>query len=148
MLCFLLAEVELLKFHRYSQEKTMNWLKKKVLITTVLHEFRHILGKWENSKLVSHSGVAYMFLIRLCRWRGPSVHSRRETSLWERESNPQHTSEWSQSQTTMRVSCSNFTVLDKSHFVTVWIPTSPSCEKTIFFWPPFTVFLASFFCSR
>lgn len=40
MLCFILPEVGSLKFHRYSQEKTMNWLKKKVVVIAVLSEIQ------------------------------------------------------------------------------------------------------------
>lgn len=40
MLCFIRPEVGKLKFSRYSQEKTMNWLKKKVLLISNLYEIQ------------------------------------------------------------------------------------------------------------
>lgn len=95
MLRFIFAEVANMKFHRYSEEKTMIWLEKKVVVT------KH---KRLCSVLVSDIGVSCSFCVWWCRWRGPSLRSRREISTLERESNPRHTSEWSQNQTTRRVS--------------------------------------------
>lgn len=126
--CFILPEVGSLKFHRYSEEKTMNWLKKKVFWSTnsaILYEIKTSSGavlycsfnKVEKyQKRFMLMGNTFLFLYSeventcCCRWRGQFLPLGREISLWGKESNPQHTSEWSQSQTAVRVSRFIFSV--------------------------------------
>lgn len=80
MLCVKCPEVGKQKFHRYSQEKTMNWLMKKVLLTINLYEIQTYLPvpfpptaiQYKNTVSIlkcaaSHSGIAYSLFVDIGR---------------------------------------------------------------------------------
>lgn len=86
------SEVGNLKFHRYSQEKTLRWLKKKVLMPAVSPILHIVL-------------CCFPAVLELCvfRLKGLWLHSKRGASLSGMESSLQPTSEQRRSRTTTRV---------------------------------------------